>query len=171
MSRTDHERPHQCAQLLSIIIVHSLNQLLVMQIQEYINIDRPADVVFEYLIDVNNRSDYVPALEEVVMIDPLPLGEGTRYIEVATIGGRRLETTYQITAFQNNERLSAKTLKSIFPIQVDLLLNEKDNTTLLLINLNFTLKGIFKIASGIVSGIVRSQARGILTKVKKNIEG
>lgn len=141
-----------------------------MQIQEYINIQDTADSVFDYLIDVNNRSDYVPALEEVIMIDALPLREGSRYIEVATIGGRRLETTYQITFYQKNKRLSAKTLKSIFPIEVDLLLNEKDNTTLLLINMEFTLKGIFKVASGIVSGIVRSQAKGILRKVKRNIE-
>ncbi len=121
-------------------------------------------------MDVDNRVFYVPALKKVVMLDPLPIKEGSKYIEVATIGGRELSTTYRVTHFIENKRLSATTEKSVFPISVDLLIDEKEGSSLLLINMNLELSGIFKIASPIVKGIVASQARGILEKLKKNIE-
>ena len=104
------------------------------------------------------------------MLDPLPIKKGSRYIEVAEIAGRKLETTYQVIALEKNKRLSAKTLKSIFPIQANLSLTEKEKHTVLSIELDFQLKGIFQLASGIVKGIVNQQAKEILTKIKQNLE-
>ena len=63
-----------------------------------------------------------------------------------------------------------KALKSIFPIQADLSLSEKEGYTTLVIALDFKLSGIFKLASGVVSGIVRKQAQDILSRVKTNLE-
>ena len=141
-----------------------------MNIQEYIEINASASSIFQYLVDVDNRIDYVPALKEVIMLDPLPIKKGSSYIEVATIGGRELSTTYHVTHFIQNKRLSAETTKSVFPISVDLLIDEKEGKSLLLINMNLKLSGIFKIAAPIVKGIVSSQAKGILSKLKNNIE-
>ena len=141
-----------------------------MQVIESIEIEATPEMVFAYLEEVDNRKYYVPALEEVIMIDPLPIKLGTRYTEVAIIAGRKLKTTYQITAFEKNKQLSAITLKSVFPIKVDLLLKRNGNSSILIIDLSFKLKGIFKLASGIVQSIVGLQARSILEKLKKNIE-
>ena len=141
-----------------------------MIVQESIEITTTPKKLFSYLIDINNRKDYIPALEEVVMLDPLPIQKGSRYIEIAEIAGRRLETTYQVIKFEENKLISAKTLKSIFPIQADLILEKKGNGSLLKINLDFQLKGIFKLASGIVKGIVALQARSILEKLQQNLE-
>ena len=141
-----------------------------MNVQESIKIKATPEEIFSYLVDVNNRKDYIPALEEVIMLDPLPIKEGSRYIEIAEIAGRRLETTYQVTVFKENKMLSAKTLKSVFPIQADLILQEKKKSTVLTINLDFTLKGIFKLGSSIVKGIVSLQAKSILEKLQQNFE-
>ncbi len=141
-----------------------------MKVVENITIKKSAPAIFAYLMDVNNRSEYIPALEEVVMLDPLPIRKGSRYIEVAKIGGRRLETTYIVTQLEPNRYLKAKTLKSVFPIEVSMVLTPTHAQTQLTIDLNFRLKGIFQLASGIVQGIVRDQARNILQKIKYNIE-
>jgi carbon monoxide dehydrogenase subunit G len=141
-----------------------------VNIAESIFIKAPASIIFEYLMDINKRKEYIPALEEVVMIDPLPIRKGSKYIEVAIIAGRNLSTTYEVTAYEKNRRLSAKTLKSIFPISVDLTIKEEEINSELIIALDFQLSGVFRLASGIVSGIVRQQAKDILTKVKSNIE-
>ena len=141
-----------------------------MIIREEININSDPESIFNYLIDLDNRKDYIPALEEVILLDPLPIKKGSRYIEVAKIGGRRLKTTYQITEFIRNELIAARTLESVFPIQVALLLVSEGKDTTLKIRLELTLKGIYQLASGIVQAIVSQQARGILRKVKRNIE-
>lgn len=141
-----------------------------MKVEEFIQIKATSEIIFSYLIDIKNRKDYIPALEEVVMLDPLPIQKGSRYIEIAEIAGRRLETTYQVIKFEENKLISAKTLKSIFPIQADLILEKKGTGSLLKINLDFQLKGVFRLASGIVKGIVALQARSILEKVQQNLE-
>ena len=141
-----------------------------MTIEESIHIRVSKEVLFDYLMDVKNRKDYIPALEEVIMIDPPPIRKGSKYIEVANIGGMRLETTYEVIRFQLNERITAKTQKSIFPIQADLSLEENKNGTLIMIQLDFKLAGPFRLASRIVSGIVRQQARGILDNIKHELE-
>jgi uncharacterized membrane protein len=138
--------------------------------QQSIQIASPSELVFEYLMNVENRKDYIPALEKVVMLDPLPIQLGSRYIEVAKIAGRQLETTYQVVRFEKNKLISAKTLKSVFPIQADLILSANGASTALTIHLDFELKGAFKLVAGLIGGIVDQQARDILRKIKSNLE-
>lgn len=141
-----------------------------MNVQQSIEIKAPVEKLFSYLIDVNNRKDFIPALEEVVLLDPPPIKQGSRYIEIAEIAGRRLETTYQVIQYKKNELISARTLESIFPIQADLHLTARDETSIMTIQLDFQLKGIFRIASGIVKGIVNQQAISILNQIKEQLE-
>ncbi len=141
-----------------------------MTVQESIEIKAPVEEIFKYLLAVENRKDYIPALEEVIMLDPLPIQEGSRYIEVAQIAGRRLKTTYQVTTLVNNRQLSARTLESVFPIRADLILADQKVVSTLQIQLDFQLNGVFKLASGIIRSIVRQQAQDILGKLKNNLE-
>jgi len=141
-----------------------------MNVNQYIKINASKETIFSFLIDVDNRNEYIPALERVILIDPLPLRKGSRYTEIAVIAGRQLRTTYQITELEENQKIKAKTLKSIFPIEVQLLIKESSNQSILNISLDFELKGIFKLASGIVKGIVQQQTFDILSKIKQKIE-
>lgn len=121
-------------------------------------------------MNVENRVDYIPALEKVIMLDDGPIGVGSKYIEVAEIAGRQLKTTYEVVEFEKNKHTASKTIKSIFPIRADLDLIEKQGDTNLVITLTFKLAGIFKLASKIVEGIVTQQATGILKRIKRNVE-
>ncbi len=141
-----------------------------MTVQQSIEIKAPARKIFAYLLEVNNRKDFVPALEEVILLDPLPIKEGSRYTEVASIAGRRLETTYQVTVLKKDRQLSAKTLQSVFPIQADLILVEQNDFSTLQMQLDFQLSGAFRLASGIIRGIVNQQSRDILRQIKQRLE-
>ena len=81
-----------------------------------------------------------------------------------------MKTTYEVIEYEENKRTSAKTLKSIFPIQADLDLEAVIGGTNLTISLNFKLKGIFKFGASVVKRIVNQQASGILENIKKNLE-
>jgi len=134
-----------------------------------IDVATTPEQIYSFLMNIDNRSRYIPQLTEVIPIDPLPFKEGSKYIEVATIAGRSLKTTYQITVLVENQIISARTVKSIFPIQVDLLLQPIGTSTRLTIQLEFQLKGIFKLASNIVKGIVDDQSIGILKRIKSEL--
>jgi len=141
-----------------------------MKVQESIVIKASRERIFSYLMNVENRVDYIPALENVIMLDEGPIGVGSKYIEVAEIAGRKLKTTYEVIEFEKNTHTAAQTIKSIFPIRADLDLIEKQGYTSLVITLTFQLSGIFKLASKIVEGIVTQQATGILKRIKRNVE-
>jgi hypothetical protein len=141
-----------------------------MQSINSIDVNASAKNIYDYLLDIDNRSKYIPQLTEVILIDPLPFKEGSKYIEVASIAGLNLKTTYQITVLVENQIISARTVKSIFPIQVDLLLQPNGDSTNLTIQLEFQLKGIFKLGSDIVKGIVDDQSRGILNRIQAELE-
>ena len=141
-----------------------------MKVIENILIKVSPDRLFSYLMDVDNRKNYIPALEKVIMLDPKPIREGSRYIEVANIAGMRLETTYQVIALEINKRITAQKLKSVFPIQADLTLIENGAGTNMTIQLNFKLSGVFRLASGVVRSIVSKQAKDILENIKQAME-
>ena len=74
-----------------------------MKVIENILIKVSPDRLFSYLMDVDNRKNYIPALEKVIMLDPKPIREGSRYIEVANIAGKRLETNISSYCFGNKQ--------------------------------------------------------------------
>ena len=109
-------------------------------------------------------------LDEVILLDPPPIRLGSRYIEVATIAGRDLKTTYQVIEWEQDKRVKVQTIKSIFPIAAEMNLSESNGQTIVQLQLTFTLKGIYRLGAPIVRGIVQQQAEDILRKLKKNIE-
>ena len=141
-----------------------------MNLQEEIFIQAPVDQVFDYMMDVNNRAAYIPLLEEVIVLDEGPFQIGTRYTEISTIANRRLETTYQIIDFEENKKISVKTIKSVFPIKVDLELMPVNQNTQVSITMDFKLGGVFRFAAPLVRGIVQKQAQDILQKLKRILE-
>ena len=142
-----------------------------MDLQEQIAIQASRDRVFSYLNQVEKRTEYIPMLDEVILLDPPPIRLGSRYIEVATIAGRDLKTTYQVIEWEQDRRVKVRTIKSIFPIAAEMDLSEDNGQTIVQLRLTFTLKGIYRLGAPIVRGIVQQQAEEILRKLKKNIEG
>lgn len=141
-----------------------------MDLQERIAITAVAKTVFAYLNEVEKRTEYIPMLDEVILLDPPPIRLGSRYVEVATIAGRDLKTTYQVIEWEENRKVKVKTIKSIFPIVAEMELQEEGAQTIVLLRLSFILKGIYRLAAPIVRGIVQQQAKDILLKLKQNIE-
>ena len=141
-----------------------------MNLQEEITIQAPVNQVFDYMMDVNNRAAYIPLLEEVIVLDEGPFQIGTRYTEISTIANRRLETTYQVIDFEENKKISVKTIKSVFPIKVDLELMPVNQNTQVSITMDFKLGGVFRFAAPLVRGIVQKQAQDILQKLKRILE-
>ena len=142
-----------------------------MLITESIQIQQLPAQVFEYLLQIQNRTKIIPLLEDIILLDPLPITVGSRYIEVSTIAGQSLKTTYEVVEVIQNEQIRVKTVKSIFPIAVMLRLNPAGSTeTVVEITLDFTLKGLYRLAAPVVQGIVKQQAREILLNLKGQLE-
>jgi carbon monoxide dehydrogenase subunit G len=126
--------------------------------------------VFAYLSDVRNRSDYIPMLEDIILLDEGPIQVGARYIEVAKIAGRHLKTTYQVMEMEQDKKIRVQTLESVFPIEVVIDLIEKGDQTQVQLSLDFELKGLYKLGAPVVKGIVEQQAKDVLRRLKGRLE-
>ena len=104
------------------------------------------------------------------MLDELPIRKGSRYVELATVGGRLIESTYEVIEFIENKKITTKTLKSPFPIEVELAVVPAEIGTSLSIHLEFKLSGIYRLASAIVRGKVEQNAIEILENTKAELE-
>ena len=126
--------------------------------------------MFTYLNQVENRKDYIPLLEEVILLQEPPIRVGTQYVEVSTIARQPLKTTYEVVELEPPKKIRVRTVKSVFPIEVLLQLEKTTKGTKASINLTFTLKGIYKLAAPLVEGIVQKQAQDILQRLKNICE-
>lgn len=141
-----------------------------MRVGHKIRIAASTGMIYDFLMDIDNRASYIPALEKVVFLDPLPVKKGTRYVEVAKIAGKRFETTYEITQLEQGRKIGAKTIDSIFPIQVTLEIQPEGGQSILVLFLQFELSGIYRFGKNIIRKIVDQQAKEILRKIKRNVE-
>lgn len=148
------------------MVLQALLKIRSLEIQEQLKIQADRKVIFTYMNDITNRPSYIPMLQEVILLDEGPIQVGSRYVEVATIAGRELKTTYQVLELNAPHKIRVQTVKSVFPIEATLLFEEQGAGTLLTMQLGIQLKGIYKLGAPVVRGIVQQQAVDILGRLK-----
>jgi hypothetical protein len=88
-----------------------------VDVQTEIEIARPRREVAEYACEPDNATSWYANISRVVWVTPRPLAVGTHVAFVAEFLGRRLEYTYEVTAFVPSERLVMKTADGPFAME------------------------------------------------------
>jgi carbon monoxide dehydrogenase subunit G len=81
------------------------------KIEGEIPIDRPAEEVFDFVADSRNEPQYNPAMAEVELLTPLPIGRGTRFR--ARMGRAGTQMLVELTEFDRPHRLGSRTTSSM----------------------------------------------------------
>jgi len=68
-------------------------------------IERPVDEVFDYTADFENIEDWDPGVASSKRIDEGPVGVGARFELMVTFGGSQIPMIYEITDYEENERV------------------------------------------------------------------
>lgn len=139
-------------------------------IRENIKIASAVEDVFDFITDISRRKEFIPELEDVIFPEGPQMSVGMKYIEVASIAGRRIETEYQVIDLRENKYIAVNTIKAIFPIQVILLLTPDGEEVLLTIDLKAELNGIYKVASPLIKIIIADRTRNILKNIKRVLQ-
>ncbi|HXZ69616.1 MAG TPA: SRPBCC family protein, partial [Streptosporangiaceae bacterium] len=74
-------------------------------------IDRPVDVVFDYVADSRNEPSFNPAMAGMELLTPLPIGRGTRFR--ARMGRAGTPMLVELTEFDRPHRLGLRTTSSM----------------------------------------------------------
>ena len=80
-------------------------------------IDRPVEVVAEYVGDPSNAPEWYANIESVKWLTEPPVAVGSRMDFVAHFLGRRLAYTYEVVELVPLERLMMRTAQGPFPME------------------------------------------------------
>jgi uncharacterized membrane protein len=81
-------------------------------------IERPVAEVFAYITDVSNLPEWQSTAEEARWEDGSNIGLGSRMRERRTFLGRTLETTLEVTAYEQDRRFDLKAVGGPLPLTV-----------------------------------------------------
>jgi carbon monoxide dehydrogenase subunit G len=89
-----------------------------MQLSGSVEIARPADEVFAFVAEPENNPRSQLGMRECRWTTEPPRGVGSRYQQVASSLGRRIESTFEVTALDTGRSITIETRESTFPIRV-----------------------------------------------------
>jgi hypothetical protein len=89
-----------------------------MQMSGSAEIARPAAEVFAFVAEPENNPRWQSGMRECRWTTTPPRRVGSRYEQVASFLGRRIESTFEVTALDAGRSITIETRESTFPIRV-----------------------------------------------------
>ncbi len=133
-------------------------------------IDRPADQVFAFLVDVDRAADWNPQVTEARKTSDGPLGVGTTLLYVGKFLGRRFESVSECTVYTPNERFSTKTISGPFHLEIENTLSSVDGGTKLATIYRGESRGFFKLAEPVIVRLTKKQFETATENLKALLE-
>jgi uncharacterized membrane protein len=140
-------------------------------VENEIIINRPVEVVFAFITDIPNVPKWQTGVTESRQTTAGPVGVGTRGVNVRTVLGQRLETTFEVTEFTPNQTFALRSLTG--PVSYDLrttLAAVASGGTRLHSVLQAEPKGFFKVAEPVLASTVKKDFAEDLARLKALLE-
>ena len=135
-----------------------------------VGIDRPAEEVFMFLTDVENRPRWISAVEEMELTSEGPLGVGSTARMVQRVLGRRMKTDILYTEYEPNRKISAKSTAGPMSFQLSYTLETVEGGTRLNMAVQGSAPGLFKLAEPVVVRILKRSFEADLANLKDLLE-
>ena len=133
-------------------------------------IERPVEDVWAFCIKPENDTRWRSDLLKSEFTSSGPVSVGSTGRQVAQFLGRRVETDWEVTAFEENRTYSFKTTSGSVRPEGTFTLTTKGNGTTVSMYLQVEIGGVFKLAEPTVGGMARKQMESDLTNLKDLLE-
>ena len=142
------------------------------QMRESTVVDRSLEEVFDYLSNPQNDPEWSSASNEVIQIEPgEPVRRGTRFRQLGSFLGRRLEFVLEVTVYEDNHRFGMKVVSGPLRFAGVRTVERKDDRTLVTFTGGGNSHGLFKVADGPLAWMGARQLRRDLETLKQVLEG
>ena len=135
-----------------------------------IEIERPVEVVFAVLVDLDKAPDWNPGLTEVRRTSDGPLGVGSTMVYVGRFLGRSYESPATCTEFIPGEKLSTMSTAGPFHLEVESTLDAIASGTRLTSLYRGESRGFFKLAEPVVIHLTKRQFEAASENLKALLE-
>ena len=106
----------------------------------HIRIAAPLEQVFDAVADSRNGPSFNPAMTDVELLTPLPIGLGTRFL--AHMGKEGMEMLVELTEYERPHRLGSRTTSKLMETSGALTLTSEGDGTRHVLGLAGALEGV-----------------------------
>lgn len=131
-------------------------------------IDRPADVVFDFVAD--ERNNYDPRVRDAQLITAGPIGVGTQFRSAGASLGRSVEMIIEITNYERPRRLGSTTHLSSMQIYSDLAFEPDGSGTRMRWSSTLEPRGLLKLLTPLLAAAGRRQVSIVWANLKRTLE-
>jgi len=140
------------------------------RIRGEILINRPVEMVFDYVADQRNEPIYNPKMLRSEKITDGPIGVGTRFRATARSGWRAVEMLIEITEYDRPRRLGSRTTMASVDVNGGSTFEPVDGATRMSWSWEVSPKGPLRLLSPLVARLGRRQEQTIWTGLKAQLE-
>ena len=141
------------------------------QVRVQVTIRRPVDEVFEYLANFENNPKWQGGMKEATFTSEGPLRVGSTYDQVASFLGRRVESSFEVIAYEAGRMVKATTTSGSFPITFTRKVSALESGTEVSAIIEGDASGFFQIAAPILKMLVQRSINADYKNLKKVLEG
>jgi uncharacterized protein YndB with AHSA1/START domain len=135
-----------------------------------VTIDRPVEVVFDYLADNDNVTRWKKGLVEVRRTSEGPPGVGTTEVHVSEFLGRRSEVGHEITEYEPGRLMAFKTTSGPFPATGRFILDGAGGGTRLTIETEGEAHGVYALLGPLLAWLSKRQLQRDFGLLKARLE-
>ena len=133
-----------------------------------VRIAAPLELVFDTVADSRNEPAFNPAMTEVELLTPEPIGPGTRFR--ARMGRARMDMLVELTTFDRPHRLGSVTTSSMMTTSGTLTFTADEATTVMAWDWQVSPMGWFRLLGPLLGPLGRRMERGIWTGLMRHLE-
>ena len=141
-----------------------------MQVEVQVEIERPIEDVFAYITNFENNPKWQNGMVSCTFTTEPPVGEGSRYTQVAQFMGRTIESKFLVTKFIPNERVEFETTESTFPIQIVRMVSPTSSGTLVRAIISGEPDGMMKLFTPLAQVMMRRPIEADYARLKVILE-
>ena len=141
-----------------------------VKVETSIAIDRPVEVIFSFVTDRRNDIVWQSGLLEARQISDGPFDVGATYFQLMEFLGQKIESTYEVTAFEPNRKMGFKSISGPIPVQGEIAMEPGSNGTEVSIMFKADPGGLFKMAGPIFGRVAKQQWESNLATLKDLLE-
>ena len=133
-------------------------------------IDRPVEVVFDYVADQSNEPQYNPQMVRAEKMTAGPVGVGTRFHSAVASIGRTAEMLIECTGYDRPRRLDSTTTMQQADISYTLTFEPAGTGARMRWSGQVRPKGAYRLLGPMITWMGRRQERRIWTSLKHRLE-
>lgn len=143
-----------------------------MEVATSVEVAAAPDVVFAYISDAANNPQWQSGMVSARWTTDGSIGVGSTYDQVATFLGRKIESTFEVEAFEPGRMIRATSTGGSFPITFTRIVEPAGDGSRVSAVISGDASGFFRLAEPILRALVqRSVARDYETLAARFADG